>query len=39
MIYDYLLKYGFKPSNIGFKYLVDIIKLGIEGENLEPMSK
>ena len=39
MVYDYLLKYGFKANNIGFNYLVDIITLGIKGENLEPMSK
>ena len=39
VVYDYLLKYGFKANNIGFNYLVDIITLGIKGENLEPMSK
>ena len=39
MIYDYLLKFGFKANNIGFNYLVDIISLGVKGENLEPMSK
>lgn len=39
MIYDYLLKYGFKPNNIGLNYLADIINLGIKGENLEPLSR
>lgn len=39
MIHDYLLRYGFKPSNVGFKYLVDIIKMGVDNVNLEPMSK
>lgn len=39
MIYDYLLQFGFKANNIGFNYLVDIISLGVKGENLEPMSK
>lgn len=39
MVYDYLLKYGFKANNIGFNYLVDIISLGIKDVNLEPMSK
>ncbi|MDE6968136.1 MAG: sporulation initiation factor Spo0A C-terminal domain-containing protein, partial [Clostridia bacterium] len=39
MVYNYLLKFGFKPNNIGFCYLVDLITLGIQGENLEPMSK
>lgn len=39
MVYDYLLKFGFKPNNIGFSYLVDLITLGLDGVNLEPMSK
>lgn len=39
MVHDYLLKFGFKPNNIGFNYLVEIISLGLQGINLNPMSK
>lgn len=38
-IHDYLLQFGFKPNNIGFNYLVEIITLGMKGVKLEPMSK
>lgn len=36
---NYLLKLGFKKSNLGLEYLSYVIMLGVQGCNLQPMKK
>lgn len=36
---ELLLRLGCKPNNIGYKYITDILKKGLNGEKLEPMAQ
>ncbi|MDE5618488.1 MAG: sporulation initiation factor Spo0A C-terminal domain-containing protein [Clostridia bacterium] len=38
-IFNYLLKLGFRPSNSGFGYLLELIEMCTEGENITPLNK
>ncbi|MDR1905631.1 MAG: sporulation initiation factor Spo0A C-terminal domain-containing protein [Clostridiales bacterium] len=38
-ISNYLLYLGFIPNKIGYKYLVDIISMGVKGGDILPLSK
>ncbi|MDR3293054.1 MAG: sporulation initiation factor Spo0A C-terminal domain-containing protein [Clostridiales bacterium] len=36
---NYLLSMGFIPNKIGYKYLVDLIGMGLTGADILPLSK
>ncbi|MDR1939236.1 MAG: sporulation initiation factor Spo0A C-terminal domain-containing protein [Clostridiales bacterium] len=38
-ISNYLLSMGFIPNKIGYKYLGDLVALGIDGKDILPLSK
>jgi two-component system response regulator (stage 0 sporulation protein A) len=38
-ISNYLLSMGFIPNKIGYKYLVDLIGMGVRGDDILPLSK
>ena len=39
MVEKLLIKLGFRSNNFGFRYLVELINLGVRGESIEPLTK
>ena len=38
-IFNYLLRLGFRPSNSGFGYLLELIKMCIDGKEITPLNQ